>query len=259
MYIWKIKKLHEQYGKGILPIAILTLSVRSFIVSSPLTLTFLQGPIVRISPYELHIDDPNFHTSLYRQDGRWVKYPWWTKAFGLTDSVHGTIDHDKHRARRAALNPFFSKQKITALEPVIQEQVEKLVKRIDELAASGKVVPIGTAYSAFAMDVVTEYAMEKSYGNLDQEDFNQDMVDCGQGAGLVWRLGKHVTWVPVLCAMLPNWTIKMLAPKAAQWMAYQEVNNMMKDVYLSSPNLLCITLSFDREALLVAEYPTTTG
>lgn len=42
------------------------------------------------------------------------------------------------------------------------------------------------------MDVITEYAMEKIYGNLDFEDFNKDMANYVQGLGLVWRLGKHV-------------------------------------------------------------------
>lgn len=137
--------------------------------------------------------------------------------------------------------------------------MEKLIAHIGKFAASGKVVPIGTAYSAFAMDVVTEYAMEKGYGNLDQEDFNQDLVNCLQGLGTVWHLGKHVTWIPALFAMTPAWIIRKLAPKAAQWKAYQEVNYMMKHVYLSGAHLLYIALNSDRDDLLIAEYLATTG
>ncbi|KAL9123390.1 MAG: hypothetical protein Q9187_000072 [Circinaria calcarea] len=222
MYIWKVKEMHQQYGKRILPMALSTSSAKPLLVWSPLTRALGQGPIVRISPYELHIDDPDFYPTLYRQDGRWDKYPWFYKAFGLLHSVLGTLDHDQHRIRRAALNPFFSKQKISALEPVIQAQADKLVKRIEGFAASGAVLPIGTAFSAFTMDVVSEYAMEKSYGNLDREDFNQDMVDSAQGVGRVWHLGKLVTWFPPMFAVIPSWMIKMLSPKASHWKAIQE-------------------------------------
>lgn len=134
----------------------------------------------------------------------------------MPTASNSTIGHDQHRFRRGALNPFFSKQKITALESVMQAQVEKLSKRIEEFAASGKVLPNGTAYSAFTMDVVTEYCMEKSYGNLDYEDFNQSMADCVKGIGPVWRLGKHMTWIPSLFAAVSSCIIESLDPKSGQ-------------------------------------------
>ncbi|ERF69870.1 hypothetical protein EPUS_05412 [Endocarpon pusillum Z07020] len=193
MYIFKIKEMHDKYG-----------------------------PIVRISPYELHINDHDFYEKLYGHDGRFNKDEFAVKPLNAPFSAHGTTDHNLHRIRRASLNPFFSKKKIVSLEPVLQGQVEKLSRRMEEFADSGKVMPLGYAYAAFTMDIVTEYAMEKSYGNLDHEDFNADLCDCVKGVGPIWHLGKHIPWFNQIYAMTPSWVIQKLLPKSGHWKAFQD-------------------------------------
>ena len=122
------------------------------------------------------------------------------------------------------MNPFFSKQKIGTLEPVIQSQIDKLCERIEGFAKTGHHMPIGLAYSAMTMDIVTEYTMEGSYGNLDSEDFGKDMVDCVKGIGPMWRWSKHFRFLTTVLPHVPNWIIMKLDPKAAQWHAFQKVS-----------------------------------
>ena len=128
-----------------------------------------------------------------------------------------------HRKRRAALNPFFSKQKVMSLEPVIRNQIEKLVRRIDEFASSGNVLPIGVAYGAATMDIISEYALEKSYGNLEHPDFNQELVEFLNGFGKQWHLGKHFHLLWLLLSNLPQWMFQKLDPKSSSWKAFQRV------------------------------------
>lgn len=145
-YTFKIAQLHQQYG-----------------------------PIVRISPYELHIDDPAYYDKLYRQEGRWNKYDWSYDAFGAPASAICTVDHDMHRRRRAPLNPFFSRLSVAARQGVIQGLANKLCNRFVRL--EGSTVNITAAISAFTRDVAMQFVLAKDYRNLEHEDFRADMTN----------------------------------------------------------------------------------
>ncbi len=112
---------------------------------------------------------------------------------------------------------------MSTLEPVLIKQIEKLSSRIEVFASSDEVLPIGVAYSAMTMDIVTEYATGSSYGNLNYEDFNQALVYCFAGFGPVWRFAKHMPWLVSLFMMFPSWMIVMLSETTAQYRALQEV------------------------------------
>lgn len=121
-YIWKVKQFHEQYG-----------------------------PIVRISPYEVHLDDPDFFDTLYAASNtnRKDKWTWYTAALGTPLSTMGSAEQGLHRRRRAAMSTFFSKQNVRKLEPVITEKATTLASRLECLAATGEVVPLNLAFSAY--------------------------------------------------------------------------------------------------------------
>ena len=47
------------------------------------------------------------------------------------------------------MSSFFSKQNVRKLQPVIEERAVKLASRLEDLAATGEIVPINLAFSAF--------------------------------------------------------------------------------------------------------------
>lgn len=53
---------------------------------------FLAGPIVRINPYELHINDPEYYDEVYSGGSKKRdKYEWAARLFGNSGSMLGTI------------------------------------------------------------------------------------------------------------------------------------------------------------------------
>lgn len=108
------------------------------------------GPIIRINPYELHVSDPEFYEKLYTGPGkRRHRWSWYTSQFGLSQAMFGTTDHDLHRIRRAAVNPFFSKTAVRNLQPIIEERVDALLARIREFRASSQPITLNLAFAAF--------------------------------------------------------------------------------------------------------------
>ncbi|TGO37628.1 hypothetical protein BHYA_0092g00110 [Botrytis hyacinthi] len=168
------------------------------------------GPIIRISPYELHVIDPALFEKLYRQDGRWHKYSWALDGFSAGGAIICTADHDTHKARRLPLNAFFSKVQVSNKQDLIRRNVQKLCDLISQCTRTGQIVNLGTATNAFTRDVPTEFILGKSYNSLDKEDFDARMTNVFQGSGHIWRITKHITWFSPTVKSIPiDWVMKV--------------------------------------------------
>ena len=181
------------------------------------------GPIVRISPNELHVNEPSFIDELYAGSGkRRDKYPYFSAQFGIPDSVFGTPGHDLHRLRRGALNRFFSKSSVNKLEPVIHNAIEKLITQLQTHAGTGNPVAMNMAFSCVTTDVVTEYAFAKSYNFLGSPTFEPNFhraIIAGTDMG-PWF--KQFPWLITLMNRLPQSLIMRINPEAAIYVRFQE-------------------------------------
>lgn len=115
----------------------------------------VEGPIVRINPRQVHINDPDFFEEIYAGGNRKRdKDPAFPPRLGMSLSVISTVGHDHHRVRRKILNNFFSKQSVTNLEPIMQEKVNKLATRLKEAYESKEVIHLEYAFAALTADVI---------------------------------------------------------------------------------------------------------
>lgn len=184
---------------------------------------------MRISPFELHVSDPAFVDTLYRQDGVWHKYDWAVDAFAAYGATLMTPDHHIHKARRQPLNPFFSKAKVSAWQDRITFHVERLCARITAFAESGSRFDLGAAVAAVAKDVATEFLLGKSYDSIGADDFDANLVVATAGAGSMWRTGKFVRWFsPLLQGIPPEWMVKIADPVMAQFFRAMVVSHFLE-------------------------------
>ncbi|KAF2272646.1 benzoate 4-monooxygenase cytochrome P450 [Westerdykella ornata] len=136
------------------------------------------GPIIRINPDEIHINDPDFYEEIYTSASKKRdRYSKWKLMAGSPLSTFSTIEHDLHRKRRGALNPFFARRSVARLEPRISQRVELLQSRLEEEMKSGSVLDTKAVYLALTMDVVSEYCYGKSYEFLRERDFKAGFKD----------------------------------------------------------------------------------
>ncbi|GFN16855.1 cytochrome P450 [Aspergillus tubingensis] len=181
-YIFQIRRLHERYG-----------------------------PIVRINPHELHIYTPKFYDELFAGGNRKRdKWYWAMKAFGADESTFGTTDHDNHRSRRAALNPFFSITKVRLLQNVIQDRADALVARLEDFQRSGAILHLDTAFAAYTADVIMEYAFSKSDHKVEAPDFDSAFHQACVGGGRYSMLMKQFPLVLWAMKRTPQkWLLRM--------------------------------------------------
>ncbi|KAK6597436.1 benzoate 4-monooxygenase cytochrome p450 [Botrytis cinerea] len=141
-WLWEIKRMHEEYG-----------------------------PIVRINPFELHINDVDYYDELYAGNTRRrEKYPWFVNAGGSPGSSFETIGHDLHRLRRNAVNSFFSKRSIVATEPLIKSKLSLLSDVFQSHCAEAKPINLRVAFSSLTLDVISDYCYGEAFGALTDEN-----------------------------------------------------------------------------------------
>jgi hypothetical protein len=78
------------------------------------------------------------------------KWYWFTRVLGMDYSTFATVDHNKHRARRAPMNPFFSMASARRLQPMIEEKFQMFLGRLNELKGTGEVIRMAVAVNAFS-------------------------------------------------------------------------------------------------------------
>ncbi|KAI9841644.1 MAG: hypothetical protein M1837_000491 [Sclerophora amabilis] len=115
------------------------------------------GPIVRINPHEIHIDDPDFYHEFYSSSKKLKKYPWYYKVSGVSEVSFGTEDHEVHRQRVGVYKNLFSLRSIHAFEPTIKEKITKLCARLDEHVNSTAPINLSHAYRCLTSDTITSY------------------------------------------------------------------------------------------------------
>lgn len=85
------------------------------------------GPIVRITPDELSINDAEFHDKLYApQSSIRDRHPSFSVTLGTLYGCFSTVDHHLHRQRRSAINGFYSPANLAAFEPLAQQRINHL-------------------------------------------------------------------------------------------------------------------------------------
>ncbi|KAJ9665693.1 hypothetical protein H2201_004177 [Coniosporium apollinis] len=152
------------------------------------------GPIVRISPNELHILDPDYYDTLYNQTNRLDKSDYFYRTLGNPYAVFNTSPASLHRIRRSALNPFFSAQVISRFRPHLQHATDRLCARMAACAAHDE------------LDL------------LDREDWGRTFYAAYRS---LWDLSPLIRQFPVIMTTamaMPRWMTAVLNPKALEVM-----------------------------------------
>jgi cytochrome P450 len=165
----------------------------------------IDSPIIRISPHELHVIDPDFYEVLFAgAQTKRDKPPTWSQAFSNIDSIFGTISHEQHRVRRSALNAFFSPGSLRKLEPLIQECISRLISVFRQYQKTGEVISMKPAFGAMTSDIIAEYCFGSTENYIEAPGFNAVVVETTEALTDNTHITVQAQWLPKMLDRLPD-------------------------------------------------------
>lgn len=95
--------------------------------------------------------------------------------------------------------------------------------------SSETILPIGTAFTALTLDVITEYCFGKSWNCLDQPDFSQHWKDIMTNLFVPIPLIKQFPWILQTLNLIPSRLTFKLSPDMARMPMAKEVRSCVRD------------------------------
>jgi cytochrome P450 len=203
-YYWEIMRMHEQHGK----------EIATLLIAGQID-TYFTGPVVRISPNAVHINDPVFFDQLYNVTNRLDKDPIFYRMLGLPQSTFQTTSHDLHRARRKPISKFFTSAAVVKGEVIINRNLDKLAARLEPYRESDRPVNLSVALRCLTTDNISEYVLPHGPDLLSRYEFAASYNRQVRDLGIVSLWNRTFPFLLPLSMMTPRWIVKYLAPAGA--------------------------------------------
>jgi len=165
------------------------------------------GPVVRITPNEVSLSDPEHYEKIYSHSTKYTKAPEFYRAFNAPVSAFATPSNELHRIRRGALNPMFSRKSVLSLESLVQNIVSKLTLRLEKDFSERKETNLHFAFRAISIDAITDYAYDDCYHLVEKDDLGEPFFR------MIWHIISLVyiyMQFPLLQKLLfslPKWAV----------------------------------------------------
>ncbi|KAL5336253.1 cytochrome P450 [Aspergillus crustosus] len=171
----------------------------------------LSCPIVRITPNEIHLSDPENCEKIYFVGSRYGKDPGFYGAFDTKNLTFSTPSPAIHRIKRAVLNPFFSRKKVLELEEIVQDKVQKLVARMKRAFGSTSSIDLHHGFRAISIDIITDYAFDDCYNFLDKGDFGVGFFNDFREMGPALWFFQQFPELQRIAMGIPHWLAKCIS------------------------------------------------
>ncbi|KAL0938185.1 cytochrome p450 [Colletotrichum truncatum] len=132
------------------------------------------GPIVRISPTDVAVADPDGFNTIHKIGSGFLKGPWYsTIAPGVEPGIFAMVDPKQHAARRKLFARAFTSTSLRQnWESVVRQKVERAVERIKTDALNGK-ADVFKWWTMMTTDVIAHLSFGESFDMLEFGKKNQ--------------------------------------------------------------------------------------
>ncbi|KAK5660828.1 hypothetical protein OQA88_12199 [Cercophora sp. LCS_1] len=178
------------------------------------------GPVIRISPDEIHLSNPLNYDKIYSVGSKFNKDAAFygpMEAPLKTPIILTVLSAEDHRIRRSYLNPFFSRRSILDMERVVRDKTAKLIGLIQDSLADKGVFDAHHAVRAFSVDIITEYAYARCWNQMDQEDWGAGYQLAIQDVQLFFPWLQTFPFLVPVFGLIPDWVNVLVFPPFKKW------------------------------------------
>lgn len=176
------------------------------------------GPVVRIGPDHLHVNDVAFYDEIFNSKSKYIKSTWFFgRIAALSESLASLADPHKHRTLRTMVNPAFSLQAVERQAPVITVVMKKMVRILGEHCQTGLPLDVQTMYHCATIDVISRALFGNSMELLDVCEPTPAFVNDLRMFTQYAKLNMNFPIVPWIACQLPMFVARRLAPGYAQF------------------------------------------
>ncbi|KAK1561471.1 cytochrome P450 4A10 [Colletotrichum navitas] len=194
------------------------------------------GPLVRISPNEVSIDDVDANNTIYAQNKPWVKPAYHYKAFqsSVAYSVFTELDPPTHTAHSRLLAPAFAQSRVNAMDAqrlvwdkcnIMVEGMRKTLgsePKHDSTPYQATTMSLTRLFRSFALDIVTTWTFGHCAESLS--NFHSDLFDVFDVAAESVIYFQHIPFLralipyiaPLVPSLVPNKILGQYAKKALE-------------------------------------------
>ncbi|KAI0124105.1 cytochrome P450 [Xylariales sp. AK1849] len=160
------------------------------------------GPIVRINPFELHVNDPEYFEELFNFNPHL-----WKRTFAIDNLVH-TPSSAQHKQRRQVLQNYFSQQKTNQMTHIVRERIQALCNHLIAHKGGGEPVKASLMFRAMTTDIICEYAFGRHWGFVEDPEYSEGYFSATQNTFkniYFFREYPIVNDIALGLSALPDW------------------------------------------------------
>ena len=228
--------MHKEYGKFRF----------CKLIDMSLIILFL-GPVVRIAPNQIHINDPEYIDQVFAGPGnRRDKGQMSINGLGTSPTAIATKEHSLHKSRRAALNPFFSKQNIRRLEPTIIQVLDQMLQQLDQSLRTKSPINLSLLYRATSYDIISEYAFGRGLVSFNRKDLNEPYFQAHRRMILTWHINSYFPLISIIIRKIPLYMITIFLPIFKTFIEFLDVGLVILALTTQLSHLQSATASINQ-------------
>lgn len=193
------------------------------------------GPVVRVSPNELHFDSPRAYHDIYNSRNRWDKEESLYHSFGEDRSSFGFLTYKEAKERKDVLNKSFSAQAIEKASTLVQDKVDALCQAFARQHAAHETSDLSWAFRCMTMDIITYYSFGKSIDAINEPGFRAPIILAMDASLPVFIRFKHSSAYKNMIMKCPPHISRVVSPSTAGLVDLQQILGAQIEQLMRNP------------------------